>query len=91
MTTPDRQMFPPIFSGQELSPKLKLWSMLTLFRDGACPQDLAEEALHWGIARGEPVAVAKRIGELLDEMVERRTHRRVDRLAGGRFRAILVA
>lgn len=84
----DAEMFPAVMP-HDISPKLKLWVLLTGQRDGATPQQLAHEARRWGVAVGDYGAIVKRVEELPAEMEkESAKNRRVARDASGRYKAL---
>ena len=81
----DRTMFAPLRRGDPISPQAKVVLVLKAHAAGATAAALADELLQTGSVLGARAAVAKRIGELLDEL-ERAA--RVERIPDGRYRAV---
>jgi hypothetical protein len=81
----DWKMFAPLRRGDPISPHAKVVDVLRAHAVGVTLAALAEELLRTGSVLGTRAAVAKRIGELLDELEQAA---RVERIPDGRYRAI---
>lgn len=81
----DWKMFAPLRRGDPISPHAKVVDVLRAHAVGVTPAALAEELLRTGSVLGTRAAVAKRIGELLDELEQAA---RVERIPDGRYRAV---
>lgn len=78
-------MFAPLRRGEPLSPHAKLIAVLKMHLVGASAAVLADELLRAGSVLGTRAAVAKRIGELLDELAQAA---RVEQVPDGRYRVV---
>ena len=85
MEVNDRRMFAPLWRGDAISPEAKLLSILKVHEAGATAAALANDLVCAGLAVGTKTPVAKRVGELLDDL-ERAG--RVDRIPDGRYRVV---
>jgi hypothetical protein len=83
----DWKMFAPLRRGEPISPHAKVVDVLGGHDVGVTALALADELLRTGSVLGTRAAVAKRIGELLDEL-EQAT--RVERIPDGRYRVVKV-
>jgi hypothetical protein len=81
----DWKMFAPLRRGEPISPQAKVVAVLKTFVVGVTAAVLADELLQAGSVLGARAAVAKRIGELLDELEQAA---RVERIPDGRYRVI---
>jgi hypothetical protein len=81
----DWKMFAPLRRGEPISPLAKVVAVLEAHAGGVTAAALADELLQLGSVLGARADVARRIGELLDEL-ERTA--RVERIPDGRYRAV---
>ena len=81
----DWKMFAPLRRGEPVSPHGKVVDVLRAHAVGVTAAALTDELLRTGSVLGTRAAVAKRIGELLDEL-EQAT--RVERIPDGRYRVV---
>jgi hypothetical protein len=81
----DWKMFAPLRRGAPLSPHAKVIAVLKTHVVGASAAALADELLQAGSVLGPRASVAKRIGELLDELVQAA---RVEQIPDGRYRVV---
>jgi hypothetical protein len=78
-------MFAPLRRGEPISPPAKVVDVLKTHPAGATAAALADELLQTGFVLGRRASVAKRIGELLDQLEE---GARVERIPDGRYRVV---
>lgn len=78
-------MFAPLRRGEPISPQAKVVAVLKTHLVGVTAAALADELLRTGSVLGTRAAVAKRIGELFDEL-EQAT--RIERIPDGRYRVV---
>jgi hypothetical protein len=81
----DWKMFAPLRRGEPLSPHAKVIAVLKTHVVGASADTLADELLQAGSVLGARAAVAKRIGELLDELAQAA---QVEQIPDGRYRVV---
>jgi hypothetical protein len=81
----DWKMFAPLRRGEPLSPHAKVIAVLKTHAVGVTAAALADELLQAGSVLGARAAVARRIGELLDELEQAA---RVERVPDGRYRVV---
>ena len=81
----DWKMFAPLRRGEPLSPHGKVMAVLKTHVVGASAAVLADELLQTGSVLGTKAAVAKRVGELLVELVQA-AH--VEQIPDGRYRVV---
>lgn len=84
----DKEMFPPRFAWDELSPELKVYSQPQTHPDGATAEEIARDLLKNGLAVGDLASVTNRVEELLAGITREGSHRRVERGPGGRYRVV---
>ncbi len=85
MDTDDRKMFAPLRSREAVLPEAKMEGILRLDGGAFIPARLADQLVHSGLAVGTRGNVTRRIGEILDGLVEAG---RVERTPDGRYRAV---
>lgn len=87
MAPADRKMFAPLRNRESISPEAKLVAILTDYEAGTIAGVLTDRLFRGGLAVGTRTLVAKRIGEILDELEEAG---KVERVPDGRYRAMVV-
>lgn len=86
----DDPIFPPVtdLTNTVLSAKSKVYALLSRYRDGLTPEELARAFLSRGLAAGEVEVLTELLEEILRHLEDGPSHRRVTRTDDGRYRAV---
>ena len=87
MSMDDRKMFAPMRHRESITPESKVFALLTDYDAGTMAEVLADRLVRGQLAVGTRTLVAKRIGEMLDDLEQAG---KVERIPDGRYRAVRV-